>query len=137
MRLLLLAILNKTSSGNIFGGAEKSIINLANWLAQNTEHEVYLSSVEGKEKPYYIDDKVKYNGMEVNEKSKIAKHNRIRLNTVNEIRRVNPDIVISFWVQPLFYMVLSGIRLPFIYSERNDPSLEYGFIAQKMRDIVL
>ena len=46
MKILLLACLAKNKSGNTFGGAEKSIINLANWLAEKG-HIVTLASVQG------------------------------------------------------------------------------------------
>ena len=42
MKILLLACLTKNKSGNAYGGAEKSIINLSNWLA-NHGHDVILA----------------------------------------------------------------------------------------------
>ena len=58
MKVLLLASLSKTKHGNIFGGAEKSIINLSNWLA-GKGYDTILASVEGDEIPYHIDKGVK------------------------------------------------------------------------------
>ena len=72
MKILLLACLNNT--GNALGGAEKTIINLANWLARNTNHEVKLVSVDGDAKPYNINENVNYYGFKLVTGNKIKKH---------------------------------------------------------------
>ena len=73
MRILLLACLGKNKSGNVFGGAEKSIVNLANWLADK-DYDVVLASVEGDARAYDISDKVKYEGKEIIKKNKLYTH---------------------------------------------------------------
>ena len=77
MKILLLACLNNT--GNALGGAEKTIINLANWLARNTNHEVKLVSVDGDAKPYNINENVNYYGFKLVTGNKIKKHLKLFL----------------------------------------------------------
>lgn len=138
MRILLLACLGKNKSGNVFGGAEKSIVNLANWLAEK-EYDVVLASVEGDDKAYDISDKVKYEGNEVIKKSKLYTHYQIYANTRRVIKKYKPDIIISFFLHPLFYALPSIImrNIKAIYSERNDPDREYGKAAKFMRKILV
>lgn len=138
MRILLLACLSKNKANNSFGGAEKSIINLANWLSHEDKIDVTLVSVEGNERSFQIGDRVSFEGHEFEHKNKVQIHRVIRKNTINAVRKYKPDIVISFWIQPLFYLALSkvGKKCKFIYSERNDPHREYGKVARIMRKIV-
>ena len=138
MKILLLACLTKNKSGNSFGGAEKSIINLANWLARN-EYSVTLASVEGKEQAFFVEKNVDFKAYELKKKSKLSTHFQIFLNTQRAVFETKPDIIIGFWIHPMFYFCLNPIfrKIKMIYSERNDPNLEYGKIAKFMRKIVL
>lgn len=139
MKIMLMACLSVSKAGNIYGGAEKSVINLANWLAKNRDHEVYLVSVEGDAKAYPVDEKVHFIGNVFFHTGKFSTHIRILQFTKRTIRKINPDVIISYWIQPVFYAVLSGCakNIPMIYSERNDPSLEYGKVAKLMRYVAL
>lgn len=138
MRLLFLACLTKTKSGNSFGGAEKSIIQLANWIADNRDDvEVYLASVEGNELAFKLSDKVKFYG--ANQYSgKFETHFHMLSNTWKIIWKVKPDVIVGFWIHPLFYAlplkVLSNISM--VYSARNDPATGYGKMARIMRYFV-
>lgn len=137
MRVLLLACLN--NDGNALGGAEKTIINLSNWLALDADDEVQLVSVDGDARPYNISDKVNYYGFEKVRESKIKHHLKLYKHTQIAIKRFKPDVVISFWIQPLFYAMLNREfrNISFIFSERNDPDLEYGRITKCIRNIAL
>lgn len=139
MVILFLACLSKNKSGNIYGGAEKSIINLANWYAENNDDAVILASVEGKEKAYSISEKIIYEGFEVKYNNKLKTHLEIYRNTKLVMDKYRPDIIISFWIHPLFYGIVSGrLKNKFIfYSERNDPKLEYGLVSKSMRHFIL
>ena len=137
MRILLLALMGKNSGGNIYGGAEKSITNLANWLAENTENEIMLASIEGNAKPFPISTNVKYKGYEFVHKNKVQIHYQVYKNTKEILEEYKPDIVISFWIHPLFYLCLTGKKYKFFYSERNDPRMEYGLVARIMRSFIL
>ena len=137
MRILILACLN--NEGNALGGAEKTIINLANWLAINSNNVVKLVSVDGNAKPYYIDERVNYYGYKSVNGSKIKKHLKLFTNTKDTIKSFQPNVVISFWIQPIFYATLirKFKKIRFIFSERNDPNLEYGKVSKMMRKIAL
>lgn len=139
MKIMLLACLSVNKAGNIYGGAEKSVINLANWLAENCANEVYLVSVEGDAQAYPVSEKVHFIGNKMENLGKIATHTRILRFTMRTVRQFKPDVIISYWIQPLFYVVLSGCarNIPMIYSERNDPNLEYGKLAKLMRYVAL
>lgn len=138
MKVLLLASFRKNKSGNIFGGAEKVIISLANWLGKKG-HDVTLVSVEGNEKPYTINNDITYIGMEIDNSSKISTHLSIFKNTINVINKTSPEIIVGFWVHSMFYSLFSKKRKSIlrVYSERNDPNLEYGMIAKLMRFFVM
>ena len=138
MKILLLACLAKNKSGNTFGGAEKSIINLANWLAEKG-HIVTLASVQGCEQSFQINDKVDFKAYKIKEKRKIFVHIQMMKNTWNAIRYSNPDVIIGFWIHPMFYALLSrnGKKCINVYSERNDPNLEYSVISKIFRNYVM
>ena len=138
MKVLLLACLSKSKSGNNFGGAEKSIINLANWLARKN-YEVTLASVEGSEQSFEIDERVAFKGYEVQKKDKLSIHFQMFLNTRHAVKEFSPDIVIGFWIHPMFYLSLLNLKKKpiTIYSERNDPNLEYGLVSKILRKHVM
>lgn len=139
MKIMLMACLSVSKAGNIYGGAEKSVINLANWLAKNNEYEVFLVSVEGNSQAYPIAENVCFIGNKKMNSGKLATHMRILQFTKRTIRQINPDVIISYWIQPVFYAVISGCakNIPMIYSERNDPKLEYGKLTKLMRYVAL
>ena len=138
MKILLLACISKNKGGNAFGGAEKSIVNLANWLAER-QYDVTLASVQGDDAVYDISDKVTYEGNAIIKKNKLYTHYQIYVNTKRMIKKYKPDLIISFFLHPLFYALpsiwIKGIKA--IYSERNDPDKEYGKVAKWMRKILV
>lgn len=134
MKILFLGCLKVNKSGNSYGGAEKSLINLSNWCAQNG-FDVTLASVEGDALAYPLSPEVKFMGYPIKENSsKIATHLQMRSNTLNAIKTAKPDIVIGFWVHPLFYgkVLLKRKHIPYIYSLRNDPRREYSALTKFM-----
>ena len=138
MKILLLACLRKNKSGNSFGGAEKSIINMANWLSRQG-YDVTLASVEGEEKAFFIENSVDFKGYFVRKTNKILTHFQIFINTQKAIRESLPDVVICFWIHPMFYMLLNPFfrNITKMYSERKDPKLEYGYVAKILRNCIL
>lgn len=138
MNILLLASFRKNKSGNIFGGAEKSITNLSNWLSDKG-YDIVLTSVEGDEIPYSINAGVKTEFCRIHSRSKIGVHIEIAKNTAKILRKYKPDCIISFWVHPLFYgLPLMRVRhIPFYYSERNDPKKLYSLSTRIMRYFVM
>ena len=140
MNILLLATFPDKKPEYKYGGAEKVITNLANWLSENTDNKIILVSVEGHGKPYPICKKVIYDSFSLNEKTnKIKIHLQILKNTIKALNKYKPDILISFNIYPIFYAQLTSIlkNIKFFYSERNDPGLEYGIIAKLIRWFVL
>lgn len=138
MKILLLACLRKNKSGNSYGGAEKSIINLANWLSKQG-YDVTLASVEGEEKAFFVENSVKLKSYSIRKTNKILTHFQMFMNTQRAIKDSSPDVVICFWIHPMFYMILNPFfrNITKIYSERNDPQLEYGCVAKILRNIVV
>lgn len=137
MKILLLACLAKNKYGNAYGGAEKSIINLANWLSKNNQ--VYLASVEGDTVSFNIGKKVHFMPFKCSKKNKFITHINMMINTWKTIRKVKPDVIIGFWIHPMFYAMLypGKVGKKLIYSERNDPNLEYGKVSKLLRNRVM
>ena len=113
-----------------YGGAEKSMTMIANGLAK-LGHKVTIISLKDNNIVYDIDDKVKYifiGDKNTNKLTKIAYRFK-NLSTI--LKEIEPDIVLSFWLQPAFFVSLISKRIGFktIYAERGDPSDKeyYGF----------
>ena len=138
LKILLLACLFKSKSGNAYGGAEKSIINLSNWLSHHG-YDVFLASVEGQEKSFDIDCNVHYLSFDWKQTNKIFTHLQIFRNTQKAINVVKPDVIISFWIHPMLYSIFNPYswRKKIVFSERNDPKLEYGTLSRILRYFVL
>lgn len=135
MRILFLACLKKNKNGNNYGGAEKSIIKLANWIADNQKDaEVHLISVEGGEKAFDVSNNVKFYGTR-QYSGKIKTHLQMMMETWNNVLKIKPDVIVGFWIHPLFYALPIKLIYNFsmIYSARNDPSVGYGIVARFMR----
>ena len=137
MKILLMGCFRVANNGNIYGGAEKSIIKLANWLAENTDHAITLVSVEGEVQPYEISDKVTFQGYPLLQNGKLSVHWQMYQNTVRAIKTYRPDIAVSFWIHPALYAFMYDRNLKLIFSEQNDPRLEYGIMSRLARSIVL
>ena len=136
---MLIGCLTMNKSGNVFGGAEKSLIGLANWLAENTKHEVLLVSVEGDVQAYTVSDSVKFYGYNISSSTKFGVHLSMYRNTKTAIKKYKPNVLIGYWIHPLFYAVCSRLvkNITVIYSERNDPKLDYSKISRFMRYYML
>ena len=138
MKILFLSCFNKNRVGNMYGGAEKSITNLANWMSKRDGCDVSLVSVESNIFPYDVDDDVVHYGYNIGCRSKILTHFAFFVNTWRAIRKSKADVVVSFWIHPLFYaLFFKFLGFKIYYSERNDPRLKYGLIARIMRWFVL
>lgn len=137
MKYLFLACLPDKAGS--FGGAERSIINLANWIADNTTDEVFLESVEGTGGAYQVSPNVVFHGNSMIYSSSIKIHYNMAKNVARVINTIKPDIVIGFWIHPLFYAIpyLLGKNIKMVYSARNDPSRNYSIISRIMRWFVV
>lgn len=120
-----------------FGGAEKSMIMIANGLAK-LGNKVSILSLKDNNVVYKIDNGVRHVFIPDRDGIKIRKQINRFLNLKKEISKIQPDIVISFWLQPAIYAaVISKFRgFKTIYSERGDPSdKEYNGLLGLMRDV--
>jgi GalNAc-alpha-(1->4)-GalNAc-alpha-(1->3)-diNAcBac-PP-undecaprenol alpha-1,4-N-acetyl-D-galactosaminyltransferase len=115
-----------------FGGAEKSMIMLANGLAK-LGHKITIISLKDNKVVYQIDEQIEYIFIPDHEGKKISKQINRFLDLKKALSEINPDMIISFWLQPAIYAaVISKFRgFKTIYSERGDPSdKEYnGFLG--------
>jgi glycosyltransferase involved in cell wall biosynthesis len=120
-----------------FGGAEKSMINVANGLAQ-LGNDVTIISLKDNNVAYEIDKKVKYIFIPDREGVKIRKKFNRFLDLKNKLIEIKPDLVISFWVQPAIFAAILSKFIGFknIYSERGDPTdKEYSGMLRLLRSI--
>ena len=122
MRILLLTSLPRGKTGNLYGGAEKTVINLANWLHEHQLADITLVSVAGNGKPYRINPGVSFHGNPVDSAaSKISVHFQMLRNTWNAVAQYKPDCIISFDTYAAFYALIHPIygNIPMVYSLRN------------------
>ncbi len=139
MKILFLACLNKNESGNTFGGAEKSIVKLANWFSKKrTDDRVIMASVQGSEDTFLDDCQFEFYGTK-QYKGKFVTHLMMLLNTWKILLSVRPDVVVSFWIHPLLYAIPLKIILGFkmYHSVRNAPKQGYKRITSILRRCVL
>lgn len=111
-----------------FGGAERVMANLANFLAE--KHDVLLCTMFERETPYQIKENVKIK-QGLAEDGKIASFRKIR----ETAKKFKPDVVLSFLTQIniITILSLSGTKIPAVVSERNDPYFEP---AQRYRKLL-
>lgn len=138
LKILVIGSLERTKGGSIKGGAEKSMIMMANYFAK-IGHDVMLSSISGDERPYEISADVQVKLYSINSDNKLVVHYEMRKNTIDIIRKFRPDVMISFWIQPAFYgsRTVKRMKGKSIYTLRNDPERGYGVITKIMRKLTL
>ena len=112
-----------------FGGAERVIVNLANYFAENNYESVLVTSYHSSHE-YSLNSSVKRLSLEKEEiqQSRI-KRNLSRVKKLREIcKEERPDILVSFMKEPNFRAILATRGLPTktIVSVRNDPNMEYS-----------
>lgn len=124
------------SSG--FGGAEKSMIMVANGLA-NMGNKVTIISLRDNDVAYKIDKCVDYIYIPDCKGSKLKKIVHRFSSVKSSLSDIKPNAVISFWLQPAMFAAILAKFMGFksIYSERGDPSdKEYkGFLGYLRRII--
>ena len=121
-----------------FGGAERSMIMLSNALAK-LGYRVTVISLGNNDIAYEIDNKVEYILIKNCGKSKIENLINKFIELKDILYNKNPDIVISFWLQPAIYSAILSKFIGFknIYAERGDPTdKEYDGLLGLVRNIV-
>jgi GalNAc-alpha-(1->4)-GalNAc-alpha-(1->3)-diNAcBac-PP-undecaprenol alpha-1,4-N-acetyl-D-galactosaminyltransferase len=112
------------------GGAERVLVNMANYWAKRG-HEVEIVSLASKsDAPFYeLGEAVVYSPLSLAQKTTGALdfvgNNLRRIKVIREaIRRSNPDVVISFMDRMNVMVALAtiGLDVPVVLSERNDPA---------------
>lgn len=120
-----------------YGGAERSMINVANGLV-NMGNDVTIISLKSNNVVYEIDKKINYIFIPDTKSIKINKQLSRLLNLKKQLKTIKPDVVISFWLQSaIFTAIISKfIRFKNIYSERGDPTdEEYRGLLGLLRNI--
>lgn len=120
-----------------YGGAERSIISVANGLV-NLGHEVSLISLKSNNVVYKLDKKVNY--IYIPDRESLNFYTKLKRfwDLTKVLKKLKPDLVISFWLQPAVYSAILSKFIGFktIYSERGDPSdKEYSGKLGLLRNI--
>lgn len=137
MKIMILGTLpNKKKKNRSFGGAEKNMIHLSNYLV-NKGYEVVFCSVEGDDVIYPIDEKVNVILTSVKTKNRILLQLQTFIKTRKAIKLVDPDIIVSFWLHPTFYAMTLFKRYKIIFCERNNPETIYSHFSKKLLKYVL
>lgn len=125
--------------GMLFGGAERVMSILANeWGKSNVESMILVTETEAISK-YNLSNKVTMiSCLEEKKRAKIP-----HLVIIKRIRKIckewQPDVVISFYndLCALTALAITGLHIPLIYSERNDPNrTNQGKIDRLYRKII-
>lgn len=110
--------------GMRFGGAERVMSILANrWVQHGIEVRILLSGTAA-ESYYSLDDKIELISIYGDLKNKKCKP----LAAIREIKKLckewQPDVALCFYndLCALTAIALSGLNIPVLYSERNDPT---------------
>lgn len=114
---------------NGYGGAERTLINLANELC-NHNIEVYLVSVSNSKIEYKLNSNVKL--LELNANSILERYVKLKKVLLNN--KIN--VAINFWVQPTIFIskYANKKNIKLIYSERGDPTeSEYNGVLGVLR----
>lgn len=110
--------------GMLFGGAERVMSILANeWGKSNVETMILVTQTEAISK-YYLSNKVTMISCLEEKRSAKVPHFVI-MKRVREIcKEWQPDVVISFYndLCALTALAITGLNIPLVYSERNDPN---------------
>lgn len=113
------------------GGAERTAVSLANWLA-NQKEEVYLINLGINDNNYEISKKVKlYNKEQGNNIFLKIKSSIKLLKYLNDIK---PDVIFEMLFSPIKYCVIHKIfnrKVAIIGSERNNPKQRYKTLKLK------
>ena len=114
------------------GGAERVVINLANYLCH--DNEITIISLLNKKCEYSFDEKIDIIYLDKNKNlNKITKF-LFRIKKFNSIiKKVNPDVLLSFLPEASFISLFKKQKsIKYIVSVRNDPIIEYHNVLYKI-----
>lgn len=122
------------------GGAERVVSVLASELARQG-HDVHVAMLVNRNQNYHLEEEVAIHYLDCERDKKLTVTKRY-LKRVTKIRRLvqdlMPDAVISFMAETNIdvCIALTGIRVPVIVSERNDPALDpASWVKQLLRRV--
>lgn len=111
------------------GGAERVMVNLANYLSKIGREVVFVTSYRSANE-YKLSSKVKRYSIESNQISQSRfKRNLSRVLALRKIcKNENPNVLVTFMAEPNFRGIIATLGLPVktIVSVRNDPNREYA-----------
>lgn len=128
-----------TSLGS--GGAERVVSILSNELAARG-HDVHIGIITNRNVCYEIADKVTIHYLDCEKDLRLPAWQRYprRVTKIrNLVKDISPDIAISFMAETNIEvcLALTGLKVPLIVSERNDPAIDpKSFKKQLMRRVL-
>lgn len=120
------------------GGSERVVSVLANKFA-DIGYNVTVICLLKQEHTYYTNEKVNVIFIQSNTKLRLKRNIEKFIKYVNVLRRINPDVVISFTYDCSMITAIATrfIRTKLIISERNDPNNDPSSeILRKLRNIL-
>ncbi len=122
------------------GGAERVVSVLANsFVKESTVDQVFVISLIEDKVTYPIDDRIIYLANKSPESNKVRRVIQRYRFLRSTIRKIDPDVIISFCTQINIYSILAmhGMKGKLIISERNDPNNdpEQSYV-RKLRDLI-
>ena len=115
------------------GGAERTAVALANWLAENTKDQIYLINLGKNDQNYDIEKNVWFYSKKVC--SNIPERIKEYIKLVRFMNKVQFDIIFEMLFTPLKYALIHKLfnnHLVIIGSERANPN-EYDSWLKKVR----
>lgn len=104
-----------------YGGAMKNLVFVANTLVAS--HDVNILMYESKNVLQKVDSQIKIYAIERRSQRKLVKRFWDIYDIYSNVRRIRPDVIVSFLNFPNLYSVLVGklLSIPVVISERGDP----------------
>lgn len=115
------------------GGAERTAVALANWLAENTSNEIYLINLGKNDNNYNINEKV--NMYSKNKCTGVFDRINEFVKVIKFLNCVKFDIIFEMLFTPLKYAIIHKLfhpKLRIIGSERANPQ-KYNSLLKKIR----
>ncbi|MHC1684882.1 MAG: glycosyltransferase family 4 protein [Clostridiaceae bacterium] len=119
-----------------YGGAERVISNLCNYLSQ--DNKVTVATYICEESRYDLNNNVTHRyidkGTSYSNLNKVSRFIKRREQTKKIMEELKPDIIVAFLPEPSFIVssLKKQIKRPIIISVRNDPKIEYSFFPYKL-----
>lgn len=116
------------------GGAERVLCNLANQFIKKGYITFFVTSYWTKDE-YQLDENVERYNLDEHNRENFLSKNVIRIKNLKKIiKKVKPDVIISFLPESIFRVILvtMTMHIPIVISVRNDPQKEYACRSYKL-----